>query len=178
MPPPPLSIPGQPTSLAIWLLARSAFPFPRLRLRLLTNRCVPSCFRPTSLTNLLPVAPLQAPPMSLPPRPPVLAAARGGYGARSSPMLQLPGSSMSQGSQDSSGCEELVNLDWMENGGVGLLRRRVVPPMGLGAQIQQFSFSTGGQPPHFPFPSAVQVDGEEELSGDAMLILFRFLVCS
>jgi hypothetical protein len=82
---------------------------------------------------------------------------------------------MGQGSQDSSGCEELVNLDWMENGGAGLLRRRVVPPTVFGAQMQRFSFPAGGQPSQFPFPGADQVDGEEDFSGVALLILFSFL---
>jgi hypothetical protein len=80
---------------------------------------------------------------------------------------------MGQGCHDSGGCEELVNLDWMENGGAGLLRRRVVPP--TGAQMQRFSFPAGGQPSQFPFPGADQVDGEEDFSGVALLILFSFL---
>lgn len=74
---------------------------------------------------------------------------------------------MGQGSQDSDGCDELVNLDWMENGGLGLLRRRVVPPTGFGAQMQQFSF-----------PGAEQFDSEEDFSGEALFILFGFSVCS
>jgi len=83
---------------------------------------------------------------------------------------------MGQGSQDSSGCEELVNLDWMENERAGLLRRRVVPPTGFGAQ--QFSFPATGQPSQFSFLDANQVDGVEDFSGEALLILFYFSICS
>ena len=64
---------------------------------------------------------------------------------------------MGQGCQDSGGCEELVNLDWMENGRAGLLRRWMVPPTGFGAQMQQFSFPASGQPSQFPFLDANQV---------------------
>lgn len=111
--------------------------------------------------------------MSRPPRPPAPAAARGGYGARSSSQIPpFSGSSVGQGSQDPDG------LDWMENGGVGLLRRRVVPPTGFSAQMQQVSFLSGGQPPQFPFPGVDQLDSDEDFAGEALLSLFGFLVCS
>jgi len=66
----------------------------------------------------------------------------------------------------------------MENGGMGLLRRRVVPPTGFGAQMQQFSFPVGRQPSQFTFPGADQFDSEEDFSGEALFILFGFSVCS
>jgi hypothetical protein len=69
-----------------------------------------------------------------------------------------------------------MNLDWMKNERVGLLRRRVVPPTGFGAQ--QLSFPASGQPSQFPFLGANQVDGVEDFSGEALLILFYFSICS
>ncbi|XP_021321740.1 uncharacterized protein LOC110437589 [Sorghum bicolor] len=98
------------------------------------------------------------------PRPLIPAATRGGYGARYSQIPQFASSSGSREPKDSDGCKQLVNLDWMENGGMGLLRRRVVPPTGFGAQMQQFSFPVGRQPSQFTFPGADQFDSEEDFS--------------
>ena len=106
--------------------------------------------------------------MSVPPRTRVPAAARRGHGnpaARSFYlMVQFAGASMAEGFQDPSGSEDLVDLDWMENEGVGLMRRRVVPP--IGGQSSQVLWLDGGQPGQVPFPDAAEVEVMDELSGE------------
>lgn len=120
--------------------------------------------------------------MSLPPRPRGPAPVRGGYdnlAARSSsPMAQSAGASMAQGSQDSIGCEGHVDLEWMENREVGLMRRRVIPPTDFNGQPLQAPSPNMSQQPQFPFPDAAQGIIEEELSGEVLVILFRLSVCS
>jgi len=66
--------------------------------------------------------------------------------------------------QDSGGSEDLVDLDWIKNGGGGLMRRRVVPP--TGGQPPQVLWQDGGQPAQVPFPDAAEVEVVDELSGE------------
>ena len=102
--------------------------------------------------------------MSLPPRPrgPVPVPGYENLAARaSSPVAQFAGGSMAQGSQDSVGCEGHVDLGWLENREVGLMRRRVIPPT--------------DQQPQFSFLDAAQ-GVVEELSGEALVILFHLSV--
>jgi hypothetical protein len=90
-------------------------------------------------------------------------------------VAQFAGGSMAQGSQDSVGCEGHVDLGWLENRDVGLMRRRVIPPTDFNGQPSQAPSPSVSQQPQFSFPDAAQ-GVIEELSGEALVILFRLSV--
>ena len=94
----------------------------------------------------------------------------------SSPVAQFTSGSMAQGSQDSVGCEGHVDLGWLENRELGLMRRRVIPPTDFNGQPLQAPSPSVSQQPQFSFPDAAQ-GVVEELSGEVLVICFRLLVC-
>ena len=68
-----------------------------------------------------------------------------------------------------------MDLGWLENREVGLMRRRVIPPTDFNGQPSQAPSPSVSQQPQFSFLDAAQ-GVVEELSGEALVILFRLSV--